>query len=120
MERNTLVLLGMAASAVTALAAFALYRLWQRKRARRVEWWVRDYLSARYGRVPENLNVNCSDDRQWPVLVGFDSPKTGARHRLQFSCPGASSTFSLLSETEDARQAVFARVPLAAGGGADG
>jgi hypothetical protein len=120
MERNTEVLIGIAALAVTALAAFALYRWWQRKRARRVEGWVSGYLSARYGRVPENLSVNCSDDRPWPVLVGFDSPATGARHRLQFSCPGANATFRLLSETEDARPTVIPRAPLAAGGGSDG
>lgn len=103
MERNTEVLIGIAALAVTALSAFALYRWWQRRRARRVEGWVRGYLSDRYGRLPENLSVNCSDDRLWPVLVGFDSPGTAARARLQFSCPGANATFRLLLETEEPR-----------------
>jgi hypothetical protein len=120
MDRNTEVLTGIAALAITALAAFALYRWWQRRRARRVDGWVRGYLSDRYSRVPENLSIDCSDDRPWPVLVGFDSPATGARHRLQFSCPGASSTFRLLAETEDAGRAAPARAPLPAGGGNNG
>jgi hypothetical protein len=47
------------------------------------------------------LNVNCSDDPLWPVLVSFDDPRTGIRHRLQFACSGQQSTFSLRAETED-------------------
>jgi hypothetical protein len=120
MESNTHLAIAMAALAAAALAALALYRWRARKRARRVEGWVRGYLSDRYGRLPEDLNVDCSDDRPWPVLVSFDSPATGARHRLQFSCPGANGTFRLLSETEDAARAAPARAPLPAGGGNNG
>ena len=95
-------LIGMAALVVVALAVFAVYRWRQRQRVRRVDGWVRDYLAGRYGKLPNGLNVNCSDDTLWPVLVAFGDPLTGARRRLRFDCAGPRSTFSLLSETEDA------------------
>ena len=97
------VLIGMAALALTALAAFAVYRQLQRKRVRRVEQWVKDYLSVRPGGQPSRLTINCSDDPLWPVLVGFDDPRTGVHHSLQFACAGSPSTFALLSEKEEAR-----------------
>jgi hypothetical protein len=100
MEKSTAVLIGMAVLGVTALAAFALYRWRQQKHVRQVEKWVRDYLLVRYGGLPNHLDINCSDDPLWPVLVAFDNPRTGIQHRLRFACPGPESTFSLLSEEE--------------------
>jgi hypothetical protein len=91
-------LIGMAALAVAALGTFALYRWQQRRRVRRVEGWVRDYLHERYGKLPGGLRVDCSDDRLWPVLVDFDDPTNGGRCRLRFSCSGPRSAISLLGE----------------------
>ena len=107
MEQSVAALVGMAALAITGPVVFALYRWAQRRRVRRVESWVGDYLSARYGRVPDRLHVNCSDDRHWPVLVDFADPRSGTWHYLQFSCTGPPSTFSLLSEKEEKRQGVL-------------
>ena len=97
------VVIGIAVVAVACLMAVATYRWRQRARVRRVERLVRKYLSARYGGSPGLLHVNCSDDRSWPVLVDFTSPRTGIRHRLQFTCGGKHSTFALLSEEEEVR-----------------
>jgi hypothetical protein len=97
MGGSAAVCIGVAGS-VAGVVACAVYRLRQRRRARRVETCVREYLSGRYGEVPARLRVNCSDDRLWPVLVDFSSPGTGARHRLRFDCPGAGSSLALLSE----------------------
>jgi hypothetical protein len=80
-----------------ALAAFALHRRGCRRRVRRVEGRVNDYLSPRYGgKAPGGLHVDCSDDPLWPVLVSFDDPRGGPRVRLRFSCPGAGGTVSLI------------------------
>jgi hypothetical protein len=103
MQSNIAVLIGMAALALMALAAFGVYLWRQRQRVRRAEVWVRDFLFARYGVLPDNLNINCSDDPLWPVLVDFDGPGTGNRHSLQFAYPGASSTLSLLCEKQERR-----------------
>jgi hypothetical protein len=102
MGGSAAVLIGVAGS-VAGLIAYAVHRRRQRGRARRVEQWVRGYLAGRYGEVPARLHVNCSDDRLWPVLVDFSSPRTGVRHRLRFDCPGAGSSLSLLSEEEGSR-----------------
>jgi hypothetical protein len=102
MGGSAAVWIGVAGS-VAGVVAYAVYRLRQRRRARRVERWVGEYLSGRYGEVPAPLHVDCSDDRLWPVLVDFSSPRTGARHRLRFDCPGAGSSLSLLSEQEGSR-----------------
>jgi hypothetical protein len=101
-EISAAVWVGIAVFAVAAVG-FAIYRQRLRMRARRVEGWVRGYLSDRYGRLPDQLSINCSDDRLWPVLVAFDDPRSGGRHRLQFACPGPHSTFALLSEKVDQR-----------------
>jgi MYXO-CTERM domain-containing protein len=85
---------------IFALAAFAAYRWRQRRRILQVKEWVKDYLLTRYGEVPGHLDINCSDDSLWPVLVGFDMPRIGVRCRLRFACQGSSSLF-LLSEKED-------------------
>ena len=100
MERSTQLVIGVAVFLLAALTAFALYRWRQRDRARRVEAWVGAYLSDRFGRLPDALSVNCSDDRWWPVLVAFDHPGTGIRHRLQFTCYGPPATFAILAEKD--------------------
>jgi hypothetical protein len=97
---GTLVVIALA---LVALAAFAFYRWHQRKRVSWVQGRVREYLVARYGVLPTHLDINCSEDPLWPVLVSFDSPRAGFRHTLQFSCSGSASTFSLLSEKEEGR-----------------
>jgi hypothetical protein len=98
MGKSAQVLVGMAAAAGLALIAFSYYRWQQRRRVRRVEEWVKDFLAARYGEAPQPLHIDCSDDKLWPVLVSFLDPRTGIRHRLRFSCWGRDSTFSLLEE----------------------
>jgi hypothetical protein len=87
--------------AFTALTAFAFYKWWQRRRVRRVQSWVKEYLSVQYGELPDHLNINCSDDRLWPVLVAFENPRTGSRQSLQFTCAGPESSFSLLWDGEE-------------------
>jgi hypothetical protein len=101
MEKSTELLIGVATLALVALVAFALYRRRQRHRVRRVEGWVKDYLCARYGELPTRLSINCSDDHLWPVLVAFNAPRTGIRHRLQFTCGATHSTFELSAEKEE-------------------
>jgi hypothetical protein len=103
MEKSAEVLIGMAALGFTVVAAFVVYRWRQRKRIRRVEEWVKDYLCLRYGELPNPLSINCSDDALWPVLVAFDTPRTGIRHSLQFTCGGTQATFALLSEKGEER-----------------
>ena len=104
MDRSVEVLIGLAVGSVAGLVVYAVYRWRQRRRVHRVETWVKEYLSGRYGELPNPLHINCSDDRLWPVLVAFASPRTGVQHRLQFNCPGAGSSLALLSEEEESRQ----------------
>jgi hypothetical protein len=91
-------LIGVAVIVAAALAAFAAYRWRERRRVHGVETRVRDILLARYGQPPTHLTIHCTDDRLWPVLVGFKHPSTGARHRLQFACHGGPDTLAILSE----------------------
>ena len=98
MGESAAVLLGMATGSVAGLIVFTLYRWRQRRRVRRVERLVGEYLSARYGELPSPLHINCSDDRLWPVLVDFGNLANGMRHRMQFDCPGSGASLSLLSE----------------------
>jgi hypothetical protein len=91
-------------AALSALAAFALYRWRMRERARRIKEWVTDYLIARHGAPLVNLRINCSDDPLWPVPASSRNPRTGARHSPRFACPGAPSTFALDSEIKEPRQ----------------
>src|SRR5690349_16410579 len=93
------VLIGLVSVVLAVVAAFAAYRWKQRTRARRVEEWVKGYLVTRYGRLPDRLNIICTDDALWPVLVAFERP--GARHSLQFSCAKDESSFFLLREKEE-------------------
>ena len=88
---------------VLALAAFAVYRRRQHRRVERIKAWITTYLSARYGEPPVHLQINCSDDSLWPVLVAFERPKSGTRHSLRFSCSESQPTCSLVSETEAPR-----------------
>jgi len=94
------VLIGMAVIVAAALAAFAAYQWRQRQRVHGVEERVRDILLARYGQPPTHLTIHCTDDRRWPVQVGFKHPTTGVPHRLQFACHGGPATLALLSEQE--------------------
>ncbi len=103
MDQFTVMLLAMAALGLTALVTFVGYRWRQRRRVVRVKRWVSDYLLRRYGEIPGSLSIDCSDDVLWPVLVAFDAPRTGVRHRLQFQCGGAPSTFALHSERQEGR-----------------
>lgn len=91
----------MATMGLTAAAYFVVYRWQKNQRARQVEQWVREFLSARYGELPKLLHIHCSDDLLWPVLVHFATPHTGMQRRLQFSVGAAKSTFALLSEKEE-------------------
>src|SRR5947209_20029010 len=104
MQNSAEVLIGMAALGLSATAALVVYRWRQKKRIRRVEKWVKEYLSARYGALPNPLTINCSNDLLWPVLVAFDAPRTGIRHRIQFTCGGRGSTYALLSENDEERE----------------
>ncbi len=101
MEKGLEALIGMAGLALVALAVFALYRRRQRQRVRRVENRVKDYLALRYGDLPNDLSIDCSEDVLWPVLVSFKDSRSGTRHRLQFGCWGSVSMLSLLSDKED-------------------
>jgi hypothetical protein len=102
MDRSVEVLIGMAAMVIAGSAAYAVYRWQQRRRVHRIKGWVKEYLSNRYGELPASLRIDCSDDRLWPVLVDFIGPRTGVRHRLQFTCDGTHSTFALISDKEEA------------------
>lgn len=102
MDRSVEVLIGMAAPVIAGLVVYVIYRWLQRRRVHRIEGWVEEYLSNRYGELPPSLRIACSDDRLWPVLVDFIGPRTGVRHRLQFTCDGTHSTFALLSSKEEA------------------
>lgn len=101
MESNAVVLIGMAVLGVSCLVGFAIYRWRQRERVRQVETWVKDYLFIRYGELPNDVTINCTDDRLWPVLVAFDTPRTGIRHNLQFACAGRPSSWLLLLEKDE-------------------
>lgn len=88
------------------VAGFGLHRSVQRKRVARVTAWIRDFLFARYGSLPDDLSIHCTDDQLWPVLVEFRRSLPATRHRLQFMCSGVSSTFALVSEKEERRAPV--------------
>lgn len=90
-------------SLLLALGAFAVYRGMQRRHVLQVDQWIKEYLWIHYGERPEHLNINCSEDRRCPVLVSFDRPQFGTRHRIQFMCPGSQKTLALLSQTEERR-----------------
>jgi hypothetical protein len=101
MDQQAEVLIGVAATALAVVAAVAVYRRGRRRRALRVEASARKYLSDRYGALPKNVTVNCSDDALWPVLVAFDHPQAGVRHRLEFGVREQDASVSLISERTD-------------------
>jgi len=102
---TTTQLIGVIAGMVAGvLATFAIYRVTQRERVRRVHAWIKDYLFLNHQcDTPADLNINCSDDRLWPVIVRFVDSESGRRHCLQFMCSGSSDTFRLRSATSVAR-----------------
>lgn len=104
MEYNIAGLISIGLLVAASLAAWAVYRWRQNKRASQVNRWVNRYLLARYGELPAQLTINCSHDALWPVLVGFDAPGTGIRHRLQFTCAGPAPTWSLFAEKDEERR----------------
>jgi hypothetical protein len=97
-DRTTLITIGVAVLTLAGLAGYALYRWRQRRRALLVGGWVRRHLGARFGAVPADLRINCSDDTSWPVLADFTNPQTGHRTQFQFSCLAARDTFTVVSE----------------------
>jgi hypothetical protein len=103
MDQTTELLTGVAAAAVAALAAFAIYRWRQRERVRSVKTWVKTYVADHYDGTAANLRIDCSDDPLWPVLASFDNSRSGLRHRLEFTCCGRQSSYALVSEKKDAR-----------------
>jgi hypothetical protein len=102
MASNGPALIGMAL-VVMSLAAFPVYRWWQQRRVHKVEAWVKEYLFGRYGELPNDLHIDCSYDRLWPVLVTFDTPHTGLRHSMQFDCGRAQPAWLLVSEGHEQR-----------------
>lgn len=101
MGSNGQLLIGVTIVFLTCLAVFPVYRWWQQKRVRRVELWVKNFLLARFGAIPNYLNINCSQDPLWPVLVYFETPSTERQHRMQFDCRRSQHTWLLVSEREE-------------------
>ena len=101
MEKSAQFFIGVAVLAMVALVLFVVYRWRQQQRVRQVTAWVCEFLSNRYGQRPDALNVNCSDDCNWPVLVSFNDPHNGGRHTAQFACGGQQSEFALVSEKQE-------------------
>lgn len=81
----------------------AAYQRRQQNRIRDIEKWVMEFLSRRYGRLPSEMQIHCSNDRLWPVLARFDMPGSRLRHSMQFECGGACQTWSLISERDEQR-----------------
>lgn len=93
----------IAVSLFIAIAGFAVYRWSRRNRVERIKAWIREYLWTRYGELPVPLQINCTDDPLWPVLVAFNHPRSGIGLRLQFSCARAPTSYTLTSEKEAPR-----------------
>jgi hypothetical protein len=87
---------------LVTLVAIGIHRWIQERRKARVKLWIGDFLASRYGKLPENLQINCTDDQLWPVIVTFDGA-SGSRHLLHFTCAGAPTKFCLASEREESR-----------------
>jgi len=83
---------------IAVAVGFFIYRSIQSARVTRVRSWVKDFLVGRYGNLPEELSIYCTDDQRWPVLVEFCLPHSPTRHRLQFMCSGITSKYRLVSE----------------------
>jgi len=95
----------LAVLALLAIAAFGVYRWTQSRRVAGVNVWIRNFLLTRYGALPENLHIICTDEQLWPVLATFDRLSVGSRHMLHFSCSGDQSNYRLDSENEERRTA---------------
>lgn len=93
----------LAIGVVVLGAVVAARKRKQRDRVLSIELWVMDFLCGRYGKLPSELRIHCSNDRLWPVLARFDTPGTGLRHSIQFECGGSSPTWSLISERDEPR-----------------
>jgi len=93
MAQNVFLGLGVTTLVVVTLVVFALYRWQQRRRVCHVAVWVKEFLRKCYGALPNDVNIDCSDDQLWPVLVGFREPGTGTRRDLRFSCQGPESAW---------------------------
>lgn len=100
MENYVATIIAVGVLMATLFAVFVIYRWRQEARVSRINAWVHDYLQVRYGEPPIRLNIKCTYDTHWPVLVDHDTPATGTRHSLQFMCQGAQPTWFLLSETD--------------------
>ena len=85
---------------LVTLVACGVHRWVQVRRRARIKLWISDYLASRYGRLPDNLHINCTDDQLWPVIVTFNVA-SGSRHVLHFNCAGAPTKFCLASEQEE-------------------
>lgn len=81
----------------------AAYQRRQQNRVHSIELWIMDLLCRRYGKLPSELRIHCSNDRLWPVLARFDMPGSRLRHSMQFECGGACQTWSLISERDEQR-----------------
>jgi hypothetical protein len=88
MEHHVALVVAIVTLVLGAVIVFTLYRSQQRRRGRHVTTWVRDFVQTRYGRLPTDLRIDCSDDQLWPVLVSFREPSTGTQRYLRFSCHG--------------------------------
>ena len=95
---DDLTVLLIAALVLAAVVAFGAYRWLQRRRVLNVNLKIKEYLRHRFGQLPDNLRINCSDDPLWPILVSFTTPPNDDRHNLQFMCSGPISKLALLSE----------------------
>jgi len=82
------------------LTTFVLFRLSARNRVRLVTGWVREELQGRFGVTLRAPSINCTENRQWPILVVVDCRPTGELHRIRYSCTGARDTLKVTSETQ--------------------
>ena len=103
MNSNAELVMGIAVLMLGSLAVFAVYNWRHLRRRRLVDTWVREYLKDRFGEMPSDLRINCSNDRLWPILVDFEVPRTETQYHLQFVCPGTHSSLSLRSEKKESQ-----------------
>ena len=88
----------VASLVIAAIGALCVHRWRQRTRVLAVNVKIKEYMRQRFGQLPDNLRINCSDDPLWPILVGFTTPPYDDRHNLQFMCSGPISKLALSSE----------------------
>jgi hypothetical protein len=90
------------AVALLVVAVLAVYKMQQRRRVDHIKQKVMEYLTQRFRTQPAELNIDCSNDANWPILVRFSSPTTGHWQRMQFAYSNKNSTLSMLSDSEGA------------------